>query len=235
VEARGAKVVMSVQQPLIGLLKQMSPAIEIIGRDEVPASFDYHCPLLSLPLALGTTLQTIPAQPQYLKANEELRAIWAARLPPRSKPRIGVAWSGAATYKNDRSRSIELEKLLPIFTPGAHWICLQKEVREDDVAALGRTGQLAFFGDDLRDFSDTAALMDLLDLVVAVDTSVAHLAGAMGKPVWVMLPSNPDWRWLTDRNDSPWYPSARLFRQQQPQSWASVLDRVESELASLLG
>jgi tetratricopeptide (TPR) repeat protein len=234
-EARGAKVIMSVQQALRGLLKQISPTIPIINPDEVPTDFDYHCPLLSLPLAFGTTLATIPAQRQYLKGDEELRLAWSARLPPKTKPRIGVVWSGTTTHKNDQNRSMELEQILPILSSDADWICLQKEVRERDVAGLRQLGRIAFFGDDLRDFSDTAALLDLMDLVITVDTSVAHLAGAMGKPVWVLLPYNPDWRWLLDRADSPWYPSARLFRQQQFGNWAGVIDRVKDELPSVIG
>jgi hypothetical protein len=230
VEARGAKVTMSVQQPLREMLKQISPTIRIINPSETPTDFDYHCPLLSLPLALGTTIETIPAELQYLRADEELRAAWLARLPLKKKTRIGVVWSGRATHKNDHNRSMELEQFLPILSSDADWICLQKEVREKDVAVLRRDGRIAFFGDDLRDFSDTAALLDLMDLVITIDTSVAHLAGAMGKPVWILLPYNADWRWLLDRRDSPWYPSARLFRQQQFGDWAGVIDQVKSEL-----
>ena len=130
---------------------------------------------------------------------------------------------------------MELQQFLAIFSPDADWICLQKEIREKDLALLRQFGRIAFFGDDLRDFSDTAALLDLMDLVITIDTSVAHLAGAMGKPVWILLPYNPDWRWLLDRNDSPWYPSARLFRQQQIGNWAAVIDQVENELRSVIG
>jgi len=234
-EARGSKVVMSVQQPLCGLLKQISATIRIIDQNETPTGFDYHCPLLSLPLALGTTLETILAEPQYLRTDEGLRTAWSTRLPPKTKPRIGVVWSGTTVHKNDHNRSIELEQFLPILSTDADWICLQKDIREKDVAALRQDGRIAFFGDDLRDFSDTAALLDLMDLVVTIDTSVAHLAGAMGKPVWILLPHNPDWRWLLDRHDSPWYPSARLFRQQQIGNWAQVIDQVKSELCSAAG
>ena len=233
-EARGAKVIISVQQPLCGLLKQISPTIRVLNPNEEPTEFDYHCPLLSLPLALGTTLETIPAEQQYLKTDEELRSVWSARLPPKTKPRIGVVWSGSATYKGDQYRSMELQQFLAIFSPDADWICLQKEIREKDLAILRQFGRIAFFGDDLRDFSDTAALLDLMDLVITIDTGVAHLAGAMGKPVWILLPYNPDWRWLLDRNDSPWYPSARLFRQQQIGNWATVTDQVKNQLRSAI-
>jgi tetratricopeptide (TPR) repeat protein len=230
IEARGAKVTMSVQQSLCRLLKQISPTIRIIKQNEIPTGFDYHCSLLSLPLALGTTLETIPAEPHYLRPDEGLRISWSARLPPKTNQRIGVVWSGSTVHKNNRS--IELEQFLPILSIDADWICLQKEIREKDLALLRQDGRIAFFGAEQRDFSDTAALLDLMDLVVTIDTSVAHLAGAMGKPVWILLPHNPDWRWLLDRDDSPWYPSARLFRQQQIGNWAQVIDRVKSELCS---
>jgi len=199
----------------------------------VPTDFDYHCPLLSLPLALGTTLETIPAEPHYIKAENELRLAWSARLPPKTKPRIGAVWSGAAAYKGDQNRS-ELETFLPIVTDDADWICLQKEVRENDLAVLRQVGRIAHFGDDLGDFSNTAALLDLMDLVITVDTNIAHLAGAMGKPVWILLSYRHHWVWLLDRDDSPWYPSARLFRQQQIGNWAGVIDHVKSDLRSMI-
>jgi hypothetical protein len=233
-EARGAKVIMSVQRPLRELLKQISPTIEFIGEDEVPTDFDYHCPLLSLPLAFGTTLATIPVRQRYLTADTDLRAAWAARLPPKTKPRIGLVWSGKAEHKNDRNRSIELRQLLPILGSDADWICLQNEIRDKDLAVLRQLGRIAYFGEELRDFSDTAALLDLMDLVISVDTSVAHLAGAMGKPVWVLLPYKPDWRWPPDRDDSPWYPSARQFRQQQLGDWSGIIDLVGKELRSVI-
>jgi len=235
VQARGARVVMSVQRPLVGLLTQLGPAIGVVGPREVPAEYDYRCPLLSLPLALRTTLATIPAEPCYLAADARLRAAWSARLAPKRRPRIGIAWSGSTRHKNDRNRSMGFDQLLPLLGVDADWICLQTEIREKDDGALRQDGRIVFFGDDLRDFSDTAALVDLMDLVITIDTSVAHLAGAMGKPAWILLPFSPDWRWLLDRQDTPWYPSARLFRQRQIGDWASVVERVRSDLRSAIG
>lgn len=229
-EDRGAKVIMSVQEPLRELLKQFSPTIQILRPNETPTDFDFHCPLLSLPLALGTTLETIPAEHHYLRADDDLRSGWSARLSTKVKPRIGMVWSGSSSHENDRNRSIGPEQFLSICDLDAHWISLQKEFREGDLAAVKQFDRITVFGDDLRDFNDTAALLDLMDLVITIDTSVAHLAGAMGKPVWVLLPFNPDWRWMLDRNDSPWYPSARLFRQQQIGNWAAVIDQVKREL-----
>ncbi len=230
-KARGAKkVVMSVQEPLHQLLKQMSPDVEIIGHDEVPATFDCHCPLMSLPLALGTTLDTIPSEQRYIFSDEPRREVWNTRLPPGIKPRIGIVWSGGTKHKNDHNRSIDLSMLVPLFSADAHWISLQKELRHDDAPLLQELHQIVSCGDGLKDFSDTAAVIDLLDLVITVDTSVAHLAGAMGRQVWILLPTNSDWRWLLDRNDSPWYPTARLFRQDNSRSWENVIARVHAAL-----
>ncbi len=228
--ASGASVVMSVQDPLYRLLKQSSSGIEIISQGDVPAAFDYHCPMLSLPLALGTTLRTVPSEQRYIVADEQRREDWDIRLPPRTKPRIGIAWSGSAKHKNDHKRSIDIATLEPILSRDAHWISLQKELRPRDLAFLQEYSQIISCADELKDFFDTAALIDCLDLIITVDTSVAHLAGAMGKPVWILLPFNPDWRWLLDRDDSPWYPSARLFRQDDIGSWDSVIAQVRTEL-----
>ncbi len=232
---RGAQVAMSVQDPLYPLLKQMSPGIRILKNDEVPAEFDYHCPLMSLPLAFGTTADNIPACPAYLFADEQRSRAWDARLPPRTKPRIGIVWSGNPKHTNDRIRSIGLSVLAPLLSTDAHWISLQKELRPGDTDLLRHPPQIARYGEQCADFSETAALIDRLDLVIAVDTSVAHLAGAMGKPVWILLPYNSDWRWLCDREDSPWYPTARLFRRQFGESWQKVISRVEAALADLPG
>ena len=233
VRARRASVAMSVQAPLYRLLKQMSPDIQIINQDEVPPAFDYHCPLMSLPLAFGTTLETIPFEQRYIFADEQLREAWRTRLPPRTKPRVGIVWSGNTTHKNDHNRSIYLATLKPLLSVDTHWISLQKEIRDSDSALLRDSQQIIFLGAELKDFADTAAVIELMDLVITIDTSIAHLAGAMGNPVWIFFPYNPDWRWLLDRNDSPWYPSARLFRQQQIGNWAGVIEDVKSELRTI--
>src|SRR5260370_15411918 len=158
---------------------------------------------MSLPLVFGTAIETIPAAQQYIKAHEQLRIEWQARLPLKTKPRIGVIWSGSSTH-GIHNRSIPLETFLAALRPDADWICLQKELSEKDVVTPRQDGRIIFFDDELRDFADTAALLDLMDLVITIDTSVAHLAGAMGKPVWILLPYNADLRWLSDPNDSPW-------------------------------
>jgi tetratricopeptide (TPR) repeat protein len=228
-KSRGANVVMSVQEPLHRLLAQMAPEISIMHQNEVPACFDFHCPMMSLPLAFATGLSTIPAKPRYLSSDEALRLVWEPRLPGKAKPRVGIAWRGSATHKNDRNRSIDITELVPLLSAHCHWISLQYDSGRrhngvGDDATL--PPQLAPYGGLWTDFADAAAVLDCLDLVITVDTSVAHLAGALGKPVFILLPFNSDWRWLLDRDDSPWYPSARLFRQKRTESWRDVISRV---------
>lgn len=230
-QARGIKVVMSVQEPLAGLLQQLDDAIQIIGPTETPEHFDYHCPLLSLPLAFGTTLQTIPSQTPYIAADNFLIK---ERLAKNGKPNIGLTWSGAVLHKNDRNRSIPLEKFLRMLASEANWTSLQLDVRDSDKAALNSAGNIQHFGSELGDFRQTAAPIQDMDLIITVDTAVAHLAGAMGKPVWILLPFSPDWRWMLDRPDSPWYPSARLFRQTKVGDWDEVVDRVKGALKVFL-
>jgi tetratricopeptide (TPR) repeat protein len=246
VEARGAKVVISVQKPLHGLLKQISPTIEIINQDDVPHNFDYNCPLLSLPLAFGTTLETIPANIPYLKADVEKSLFWREKLGEKNKPRVGLVWSGGfrpnqpEVWSVNSRRNIPLAKLAALKNPYIEFYSLQKgQPAESELTKLRRNNwggpDIIDFTSELNDFSDTAALIDNLDLVISVDTSTAHLAGAMGKPVWILNRFDSCWRWLLDRNDSPWYPSAKLFRQQQIGNWAGVIDQVKDELRSVTG
>ena len=227
--AAGAKVAFSVQDPLRRLFKDFAPDVTVIGQNDAPAEFDLHCPLMSLPLAHSTRLATIPAFEQgYLTAPAEDVMRWDQRLP-KGRRRIGLVWSGSQTHANDTNRSLALTKLLPLFTPGDVWVSLQKEVRDADRAALEAAGIMDVSA-ALGDFADTAALITSLDLVISVDTSVAHLAGALGKPTWVMLPFAPDFRWLLDREDSPWYPNMRLFRQSRAGDWDGVVARIGEAL-----
>jgi ADP-heptose:LPS heptosyltransferase len=191
---------------------------------------DYACELLSLPRAFGTTLETIPAPVPYLRSAPADRAAWQARLGPAQRPRVGLVWSGNAAHVNDSKRSIALAQLVAALQSDSYeLVSLQKDVRPADAAALRDSG-MHDPSAAIASFADTAALVDCMDLVVSVDTSVAHLVGALGKPLWVLLAHFPDWRWLLDREDSPWYPSARLFRQDAGCRWEPVLARVREEL-----
>jgi hypothetical protein len=223
--------VLEVQPALAPLLAELEGASLIHARGEPLPPFDCHCPLLSLPLAFGTTRETIPAEVPYLFPAPHKIAQWRPAIGQGEQPRIGLTWAGSPTHGNDRNRSIPLPLLRPLLGhPGLRFVALQKDLRDGDAQMLASIKGITFPGEELRDFSDTAAVISLLDLVITVDTSVAHLAGAMGKPVWVLLPFSPDWRWLIDRSDSPWYPSARLFRQPAIGDWQSVVTEVRNAL-----
>ncbi|HEY2967447.1 MAG TPA: tetratricopeptide repeat protein [Casimicrobiaceae bacterium] len=235
VAALGAKVVLEVQPPLLPLLADLEGVTQTVPRGAPLPEFDCHCPLMSLPLAFKTDLSNIPARIPYIRSNAARVAAWREKLREKSKPRMGVVWSGSMALRNDK-RSMALAEMLPLVGEWAEWISLQKEVRESDIALLASRADLRYFGGELKDFADTAALVELMDVVVTVDTSVVHVAGAMGKPVWILLPFNPhDWRWMLDREDSPWYPTARLFRQAANGDWASVISRVNEELIRHFG
>jgi len=240
-QARGAKVVLSVQQPLVTLLKELSPTIRIIGPDEVPADFDYHSPLLSLPLALGTTVSNIPAAIPYLKSNGEKSLVWKQMLGERNKPRVGLVWSGGfrpnqtAAWNFNSRRDIPLAKLAVLKNPNIAFYSLQKgEPAESDLAGLIRDHwdgpDIIDFTSGLHDFSDTAAFMANLDLIISVDTSTAHLAGALGKPVWILNRFDTCWRWFLQRTDSPWYPTVKLYRQEKAGRWDDVVERIKTDL-----
>jgi hypothetical protein len=184
---------------------------------------------MSLPLAFATAIATIPAKVPYLRAPAARIGRMRHHLGPRSAPRIGLAWSGSsANLARSAMSPTALEPLL--HRSGVEFHCLQKDIRAEDRAWLDHIGVVRTHAAMLRDFGDTAALIEAMDLVISIDTAVAHLAGALAKPVWIMLPFNPDWRWLLGRDDSPWYPTARLFRQPVRGDWASVLRSVAASL-----
>jgi tetratricopeptide (TPR) repeat protein len=224
--ARGARVVLEVQPILKTLLEGLAGVHTLISRGESPPEFAFECPLLSLPLAFGTDLGSIPAEPHYLVPDEHRVGAWQARLGVRTGMRVGLVWAGNPTLGNDRTRSVPLQMLTRLAIPGVQLISLQKELRDGDRELLAAHPEILHLGDELTDFADTAALMASLDLVISVDTAAAHLAGALGRPVWILQRFAPDFRWLLDREDSPWYPSARLFRQPRFGDWDSVINRV---------
>ena len=235
VAALGARVVVVVPDavwPLLSGLEGVSQCVPL-SAGTLPA-FDMWCQLSSLPLAFGTRLDTIPSTTPYLSARAESLPAWEARLGARDGLRVGLVWSGNPAHRNDYNRSMPLSTLAPILDVGARFLSLQKDPRPDDKAFLLARPEIVDHTAQLTDFAETAALISCLDLVITVDTSVTHLAGALGCPTWILLPHTPDWRWLLDRDDSPWYPSARLFRQDETRDYTSLIARVRHELVQLV-
>lgn len=227
----GATVVLEAPRALAGLLARVEGVATVVARGDALPPFDVYCPLGSLPRALRTEPASIPAHIRYLMASDERLATWRERIARLPSPRVAVAWSGSADHPNDRNRSIALARLAPLFSLKAGFVSIQRELRSADAAELARLPGLLHIAEELDDFDDTAAVVALADLVISVDTAVAHLAGALGRPTWLLLPFCPDWRWMLDREDSPWYPTVRLFRQPVAGDWDGVIARVKEELA----
>lgn len=231
VARRGGRVVLHVQKPLASLLAAMPGVAAVCIQGDPLPPLDCHCPLMSLPLLLHTRFETIPAEVPYLAAPAKALARWRSRLRPGRGLQVGLVWAGSTTHRNDHNRSVPLDLLRPLLaTPDVRFISLQKEIRARDAELLRSFRGVKLIGDQLTDFGDTAAVVSQLDLVITADTAVAHLAGALGKPVWIMVPFSPDWRWLVGRADSPWYPTARLFRQKATGDWRSVVTPLHKAL-----
>jgi tetratricopeptide (TPR) repeat protein len=230
VAARGGRIILRCPIELRRLFAPIPGIQRIIDLNDPLPEFDVHCPLMSLPLAFKTDLDSIPAPIPYLRADSTLVEAWKNKLASHGDVRkIGLAWSGAAIHVNDRNRSTNPSSFAPLAeVEHAAYFSLQKGEAAKYPVPAGLA--ISDFTTELNDFADTAALVENLDLVITVDTSVAHLAGAMGKPVWVLLPWNPDWRWMYERTDSPWYPTMRLFRQRKANDWAAVVGEVVREL-----
>lgn len=232
VKQRGAHVILEVNKTLVGLMGTLEGVDQIVDLGSSLPAFDYQIPMLSLPLAFNTRVDTIPPGDPYLRSDPEKREQWQQFLGPKKRPRVGVVWSGSGIHGNDHNRSLPLSVLASTFSEEYEFICLQKEIRNEDRQLL-ETLPVRLVSERLHDFGDTAALCDLMDVVLTVDTSVAHLAGALGKPLWVMLPTPFEWRWLEHGATSPWYPSATLYRQEQIGDWTPVIDAVVVDLKKL--
>lgn len=236
VAARGARVILAIEDALYPLLSGMAGVSHCLLKSTATLpDFDFHCPLSSLPLAFGTRLDSIPAERSYLPppAVDRVRE-WEDCLGPHDRLRVGLVWSGNPKHGNDRNRSIPLRMLARILDVDATFVSLQKDPRPDDRAPLLERPEIVDLTAHLTDFAATAALVSCLDLVITVDASIAHLAGALGRPTWILLPYTPDYRWLLDRDDSPWYPAVRLFRQTATREYESVLDSVRTELLAMI-
>jgi tetratricopeptide (TPR) repeat protein len=236
VAEHGARVILEVQKPLHELMSTLAGAAQIISRGDPLPDFDIQCPLFSLPLALGTRLDCIPSTTPYLHAPTHALQHWNTRLGPRHRPRIGICWAGNSNVPHDLSRSIGLSPMLPLLAnTDVQFFSLQKDLRAGDAEILDNNRNITHLGQEIETFSDTAAIICSMDLVISSDTSVAHLAGSLGKPIWILLQFVPDWRWLLDRDDNPWYPTARLFRQEETRTWDGVIRRVHAALQDFCG
>jgi tetratricopeptide (TPR) repeat protein len=231
---QGARIVLQVHAALKPLLTDLEGTALVVARGEPLPAFDCHCPAMSLPYAMKAELATIPAVVPYIHAPADRLSHWRERLPQTTALRVGIVWCGNPAFKEDRRRSLKLAQVEPILaTPDVFFVSLNPGISEGDQAEIAGRSNVLHRGRELRDFADTAAVIAQLDLVITSDTSVAHLAGAMAHPVWIMLGFAPDWRYAHDREQSSWYPTARLFRQRAPGDWAGVIERVRLELSAL--
>ena len=236
VQERGGRVVVECQPPLLSLLAD-SPGIDLVlAQGEPLPAFEVQAPLLSLPGILGTTLGSIPARVPYLRADPELAQSWRKKLEPLGGFKVGIVWQGNPQFKGDRQRSIPLRHYQALArVEGVRLLSLQKGPGADPLRAGATAFPVLDLGAQLETFGDTAAVLENLDLLISSCTSVPHLAGALGVPVWLALPFVPDWRWLLEREDSPWYPHHRLFRQDRPGDWNGVFERIATALRDLVG
>jgi hypothetical protein len=231
----GAKVVLEVQPELKAQFANLPGVSSVVARGEPLPAFDVYCPLGSLPLAFKTTPANIPCELPYLEPHPARTAHWRERLASVPGKRIALAWAGHARHINDRNRSIALERLAPLLAiEGASFLSIQRDLRDGDAEELARHSNVTHLGSELHDMAETAALLSCVDLTIAVDTSVVHLAGALGRDAWVLLPFAADWRWGITDERSAWYPQLRLFRQSTLGDWDGVVARLRDVLAEFV-
>lgn len=228
--ARGAEVILAAQPALLPLLASLEGVSRLVSRDGPLPEADFHCPLMSLPHVLGVTLATLPRLERFLHAPAERSMAWHKQLTGHAKLKVGIACSGNPRQMNDHNRSMPIELMAPLLGTGGTFFLLQKDLRTRDADWLAAHPQIHDLRSQIGDFGDTAAIIENLDLVITVDTSVAHLAAALGRPTWILLSYSPDWRYLLDRCDSPFFPSATLYRQTSPGNWTDVMERVATNL-----
>lgn len=229
----GARVVLEVNEQTLSLAQRNRSSEdfdEIVVRGSLPPAFDMHCEMMSLPMAMGLKLADLPGRVPYLGADPQRLEKWRQRLAGLPRPLVALVWAGRPTHFNDANRSLALAQLAPLARPGVTFLSIQKGPAEAEAVNPPRGMSLVSLSEEIQDFEDTAAILSISDLLISVDSSPVHLAGALGRPVWVMLPFVPDWRWLLERTDTPWYPGMRLFRQQARGDWGSVMAAMAAEL-----
>jgi len=227
----GARVILEINAESLPLAQRAAGHDDITLRGTLPPAFDYHCEMMSLPMAMGLKLTDLPGPMPYLSADPARLEKWRARLADLPRPLVALAWAGRPTHCNDANRSLTLAGLAPLALPGVTFLSIQKGPAAAQAAAPPAGMHIVSLSDEIVDFEDSAAILSLADLLISVDSSPVHLAGALGRPTWVMLPFVPDWRWLLERTDTPWYPGMRLFRQAARGDWAGVLSAMAAELA----
>ena len=232
-ERSGARVILEINQESLSLARRSLGPDDVIAHGSLPPAFDFHCELMGLPLAMKLQLSDLPGTMPYLSAAPVKLEKWRVRLASLPRPLVGLVWAGRPTHTNDAKRSMTLADLAPLAQPGVTFLSLQKGPAAAQAMAPPEGMSLVSLSDEIEDFEDTAAILTLIDLLISVDSSPVHLAGALGRPVWVMLPFIPDWRWMLNRNDTPWYPATRLFRQPANDQWGPVLEIIATELAHL--
>ena len=234
VKERGGHVILEVHPVMLGLARTLGGYDHLIGRDRVPPAFDLHCELMNLPMVLGLRLADLPGPVPYLTADPALVERWRKRLEPLRRPLVALAWAGSATHPHDRKRSLSLARLAPLGAAGVTFVSIQKGPEAAQAEAPPPGLSLVNLAPENRNFDDAAAILSVVDVLVSIDSSPVHLAGALGRPVWTMLSFVPEWRWLFARENSPWYPTMRLFRQPSRGDWPAVLERVARELSVVL-
>jgi len=229
----GARILLQILDQQEGFARRMEGIDEIVLRGQLPPPFDMHCEMMSLPKAMSLRLEDLPGSSGYLSPDPTRLAKWRARLAPLPRPIVALVWAGRPTHNNDANRSTSLGSFAPLAqVTGGSFLSIQKGPRAAEAKTPPPGLSILSLDDEIADFEDTAAILAIADLLISVDSSPVHLAGGMGRPVWTLLPYVGEWRWLMDREDSPWYPSMRLFRQRQPGDWNEVMSRVVEALKS---
>jgi hypothetical protein len=231
----GGRVVLQVNHETLTLARRSMPELEILPRDALPPPFDLHCEMMSLPMALKLQMADLPGPLPYFVPDPARLEKWRRRLAALPRPLVALVWAGRPAHPNDANRSTKLDTFAPLAATGAHFIAVQKGPATVQAATPPAGMQLTSLSDEITDFDDTAAILCIADLLISVDSSPVHLAGALGRPAWVMIPFVPDWRWLMGREDTPWYPGHRLFRQPKRGDWDSVARAMAAALAERFG
>jgi len=232
-ERSNASLILEIAPEILSLARRIGGFDKIITRGTIPPAFDVHCEMMSLPMVMDLALADLPGQVPYLTPDPARLAQWQRRLQKLPRPLVALVWAGRPEHHNDANRSLPLAAFAPLALTGVSFIALQKGPKAAEAKAPPPGMALISLSDEIRDFEDTAAILSIADLLVSIDSAPVHLAGALGRPAWVLLPFVPDWRWLLERTDTPWYPSVRLFRQDARGDWHGLLDRAAAALAEL--